>query len=129
MLTERFATRHVILENAEDPDLRRGPRVQKLLRRMAEVCVEEGFRVSQVAKSQVSYAFRGRDVRNKSDRALLIAQLFPQLGSRVPPPREVWMAESSSMGVFDAVALALAELGVPQEPSEDASVRYRRLAS
>jgi len=45
----------------------------------------------------------------KDGVAEIIAKQFPdELGSRLPPQRRPWTSEDYRMGIFDAMALALA---------------------
>lgn len=50
----------------------------------------------------------------KPEIAAALATIFPELLSRIPPPRKAWQTEHPRMSVFDAVALGLAYwLGEP----------------
>lgn len=117
----------IVLECSETAGNRRRDVNQRLLERMNKrIDPTRHLRVT-IRTEQIQHAFRGRDIDNKDDRAQLIAQLYPILQRRLPPRREVWMAESESMGVFDAMSLALAHLGVPEEPVPDRLSAHPRL--
>lgn len=118
-LFERFAPTTVVLEDPSDPDLGRCARIEKLLQATNTWVSKQSCRTELVPRARRRLAMRQRDVSNKDDLALLLAQLYPVLRERVPRRRELWMAESESMGVFDALTLALTVTGVPEAPMED----------
>ena len=126
-LLGRFQPGQVVLEDAADPDLRRTRGTCRLLAELDRATRGFGLVPQLVTRAQQLHAFRGRDCANKDERATLIAQLYPVLQRRLPPRREIWMAESESMGVFDAMSLALAHVGLPEGPVEDELTRFQQL--
>lgn len=46
----------------------------------------------------------------KHQIAVAVGRMFPELGPWLPPPRELWMNRDARMGIFNAVASALALL-------------------
>jgi len=128
-LLARFEPDELVLEDPEDPDFPRCLRIARLLDRLCTQAASRDLVTMAVPRAQVSHAFRGRDVASKDDRAILIAQLFPQLMRRLPPRRELWMSENESMAIFDAMALVLTVAGVPSEPVAGPLDRYQDLLS
>ena len=126
-LIDRFQPNTLVIEDREDPDLHRCKRVRSLLRRIAAEAAKRKLEVFPVTRAQLSYAFRGRNVSSKDDRAVLLAHLFPVLMRRLPPRRELWMSENENMAVFDAMALAMVAVGLPSEPLPGPIDKYRRL--
>lgn len=63
--------------------------------------------VRRVTRRMVKRSFVGHD-RNKDEIAAVLGQRFPELASRVPPRRKIWMSEDYRMSIFDAVALGVA---------------------
>lgn len=56
------------------------------------------------------FAPAGR-ARNKHERAVIVAQQFPEIAWRLPPKRKPWQREDQREVLFDAVALALTYFG------------------
>jgi hypothetical protein len=52
--------------------------------------------------------------KTKRDRAVAIAEAFPELASRLPRVRRPWMSEDERMNIFDAMALALTAMALPK---------------
>lgn len=50
-------------------------------------------------------------VRNKYERARILAASFPVLACRLPAKRKTWQSEHYQMNIFDAVALGMAYFG------------------
>ena len=46
-------------------------------------------------------------MHTKQDAASLLAQQFPGLSWKEPPPRKRWQHEHKNMPIFDAVALGM----------------------
>src|SRR3989441_10020208 len=66
-------------------------------------------------------AFAAENACNKYKIALAIVRRFPELALRLPPTRKPWMSEAAQMGVFDAVALALAFYARQRTPKDGSS--------
>jgi hypothetical protein len=64
--------------------------------------------VRLLSRINVREGFRDLGVRSKDDIAVLLARIFPELQSKLPPKRKIWKREHFSMPLFDAVALAVA---------------------
>ena len=64
--------------------------------------------VRLLSRINVREGFRDLGVRSKDDIAALLARMFPELQSKLPPKRKIWKREHFSMPLFDAVALAVA---------------------
>jgi hypothetical protein len=61
-------------------------------------------------REDVRRAFRDFHARSKDAIAATLAQMFPELLSKLPPKRRIWHGEHPIMPLFDAVALAIAFL-------------------
>ena len=61
-----------------------------------------------LSRINVREGFRDLGVQSKDDIAALLARMFPELQSKLPPKRKIWKREHFSMPLFDAVALAVA---------------------
>jgi hypothetical protein len=100
----------VVLEEHADPHSRRCSRIRHLLDGITEVARARGIKARRIPKRRLGRVFSpGRATKYKA--ALAIAGRFPELVVRLPPIRKPWMSEDARMGIFDAVALALAFFG------------------
>jgi hypothetical protein len=59
-------------------------------------------------REDVRKTFRDFHAKSKDAIAATIAQMFPELLSKLPPKRKIWHGEHPTMTMFDAVALAVA---------------------
>jgi hypothetical protein len=59
-------------------------------------------------RKDVRDTFRNLQGRSKDAIAAELAQMFPELLSKLPPRRRIWHGEHPTMPLFDAVALAVA---------------------
>ena len=65
--------------------------------------------VKLLTRAKVRRAFLADGEGTKHALAVLLAARFPkELQTRLPPKRRPWMSEDYRMGIFDAVALAVA---------------------
>ena len=60
--------------------------------------------------TQIIRLFRQDVAPTKAEIAGIIAECFPELANRLPPPRKPWKGEHWNMCLFDSVALGLAFL-------------------
>jgi hypothetical protein len=103
VLLDDFAPSAIVIE-------KRITRIRKLSGKIAAVLREaEKHRVPVrwVTRRMVKRAFAGHE-RNKDQIAVVLGERFPELSSRVPPQRKIWMSEDYRMSIFDAAALGVA---------------------
>jgi hypothetical protein len=74
-------------------------------------------KVSLVSEKRIQERFLEDEAKTKYQVALFLVRAFPLLAWRLPPPRKSWEGEHRNMGIFDAVALALAYLGDTDKPA------------
>lgn len=100
----------LVLENYAMPDVRRSTRIQNLGTRTATLAKRRKVKFKLLTRTKVRRVLLGADAPGtKQAIAEFLAKRFPrELGSRLPPKRRPWMSEDYRMGIFDAVALALA---------------------
>lgn len=99
----------LVLEDAEDNDLRRSERVQELTRQVQGLGQQSGLKVAVLRRRQVRQLFFVSGIGTKDGVAATLARWYPEeLGRRLPPRRKAWMTEDHRMAMFDALALALA---------------------
>lgn len=81
---------------------------RKRIRAMRRACQRLGIQVRVLSGHQVRNYFRMRGAKTKQQRASLLAQEFPVLEWKLPPPRRNYDHEHWNMPIFDAVALGVA---------------------
>ena len=69
-----------------------------------------GIPVASISDISLRKVFATWEVRNKDQRASLLAGFYPHLRPKLPPRRRTWQHEHWSMPVFDAVAVGIAYL-------------------
>jgi Holliday junction resolvasome RuvABC endonuclease subunit len=107
-LIDRFRPDALVLEDAEAPGSRRHPRVRRLIDALVKLARERGIAVYTVARSAVLKCFSTADEpATKYSIAERLAEHFPDLQSKLPPPRKLWQSEDERMSIFDALALAV----------------------
>jgi hypothetical protein len=99
----------IVLEDTSDRNIRRHLRVQQLTLQLVSIGKKHKVPVVVLRRKDVYETFFGEAEGTKYALAKMIAQRFPdELGSALPPKRRLWMSEDYRMGIFAAVALALA---------------------
>ena len=90
----------------EDPKcFHRSARTVALLTGTRELARAKKVRWQKPSRKQVRTSRRG--AQTKYQRAVIIAERFPELASRLPPKRKPWQSEDVRMAMFTACALAL----------------------
>lgn len=107
-LWERYESDLLVLEDYAARGCRRSARVRGLLRRIQAAAVRRGLLVRAVPRRAVRKAFASCGARTKDEIARAVASEFPELAPHLPPPRKPWMSEDQRMGIFGAMALAVA---------------------
>ncbi|HZR84211.1 MAG TPA: hypothetical protein VFD92_24145 [Candidatus Binatia bacterium] len=100
----------LVVEDVDDPTARRGPRIEALVRRVADVAAEKRLPVRRISAGKVRGLFASQGAVTKHDVAGVIVARFPELAPYRPPRRRLWMSEDQRQAVFDAVTLAIANL-------------------
>ena len=93
------------------PDLEANERiatVQAIVRFLRVAASSRSISIVALRRKEIRAAFMGRDVSSKDKIASMLASLFPELGSRLPPERKIWTKEYPQMALFDAVSGAIA---------------------
>lgn len=105
----------LVLEDAEST--RRSARIRKLHTKLMTLAKQRKVKVKLLTRAKVRGAFFADGEGTKQALAALLAERYPEeLKFRLPPKRRPWMSEDYRMGIFDAVALALA---VPSKKSHE----------
>ena len=103
----------LVLEDVDDPSSRRGPRIGKTVRQVVNLATQVRVGVQPVSAAKVRGVFARHGAENKHEITGVIVARFPELAPHRPPRRRLWMSEDQRQAVFDAVAMAIAELSKP----------------
>ena len=106
-LIEYYHPDRIVLEDIQGESSHRCKRIEQLLSKIQLLAKEKGVKVSTYSPKQVQEVFEQFNCRNKYERAKAICEWLPELTSRIPPKRAIWMSEDPRTNLFDAVALAL----------------------
>lgn len=98
----------LVVEDVAATGALRRTRARREICSLERLATKHGLMVARVPRFAVLETFAPG--KGKYEVALRLAELFPELTSRLPKKRKVWMPEDPRMNVFDAVALAAAEV-------------------
>jgi hypothetical protein len=120
-LIDFYRPDRVVVEDCLDGRSRRGEKGRHLIERIGELADEHGVPARRISRVGLHRSFAPKGVCTKYKIALAIAGRFPELAWRLPPVRKPWMSEDARMGIFDAVALALAFYARGRRPRSESS--------
>jgi len=106
-LIERYQPDVIVVEDAEDKKSRRCRRVRQLIRKVHSLGLGEKIPVKSFSREEVKKEFGKDGATTKHQIATAIAESFPELAPRLPPPRALWQQENCQMAVFNAMSFAL----------------------
>ncbi len=87
---------------------RRRERARRLIRGIKSIAKRRKMPIVFVSRSRVRDVFA--PASTKQEIAEAIAEIFPELRSRLPRKRKPWTTEDERMSIFDAVAFVVAAL-------------------
>jgi hypothetical protein len=120
-LIDVYRPDRVVVEDCFDRRSRRVQTSRRLIERICNVARLHGVSARRISRAGVHRAFPPERACTKYKIALAIAGRFPELAWRLPPIRKPWMSEDTRMGIFDAVALALAFYAQHRAPQSGSS--------
>jgi len=97
----------LVVEDCTTPSTRRRTRVRQLLDDLARMAKEAHLQTHRISVHQVHKLFAPKGRTTKHGIASAIAEHFPELSSRLPPERKIYMSEAERMAIFDATAFGL----------------------
>jgi hypothetical protein len=106
----------LVLEDTAAPGARRRKRARGEIRELERFALKLGVPVERVSRLTVLDTFAPG--KGKYEVAVRLAEIFPDLGDRLPWKRKVWMPEDPRMNIFDAVGLAAAVVARSSASSE-----------
>lgn len=87
---------------------RRCARVKKLLATLEKLARKLGLKIVKISHGGLLEAFANFGASTKHEIACRLSEYFPQLERLLPDKRNIWDAEDTRYGVFDAAALGFA---------------------
>ena len=97
----------LVLEDVNHASYEKGEHSRRLIKRTAEEAANRSIDVARVTQAEVRQCFGILGANNKSDRARLVAQSYPELLRALPDARKAWATEDYQIPMFDAAAFAL----------------------
>jgi hypothetical protein len=112
-IIEQYGVGTIVLTT---PSVRHAPRVADLNRGLKVLGRKMKVPVEALTAQDVKKALFGETKLTKHDLASVVAERFPnEIKFRLPPKRKPWMHEDNRLGIFGAVALALAYRALEKE--------------
>lgn len=105
VLCDRYAPNFMVLEG--ELGSRRGKRARARIVAAGQEAAARTMATVKVSQGQVRQELK---TTTKWQVAKMVAHQFPELKSRLPKPRRLWMTEDDRMNVFDALSFALSVL-------------------
>jgi hypothetical protein len=103
----------VVLRKIGPRSRRNWPATKALVISVQRECRLRSIQVVLANEAMLRDQFWARGGSNKQEDAALLAQDFPELAWRLPPPRKTWQHEHRNMPIFDAVALGVSYFPKP----------------
>ncbi len=108
-LIERYRPDVLVVEHCSQNNgttpLNRSPRVQQLLTDIETLGHEMNVLVASYSREQIRECFSQFGATSRYEIAKTISQNLPEFTVQLPPPKKLWLPESSRMKFFDAVSL------------------------
>lgn len=99
-----YQPRILILEDYKNSN--KSERVRELLKDICEYG-KDSMKILKYSKDQIRNTFDVFGAKNKYEISKKIAEVYPQLNSKLPEKRKPWEPENYYQGIFDAMALVL----------------------
>ena len=106
-LIARYQPDFVVLQDTRVRDFRQGTRGRALIRTIRALTARRHIQTRCISWRTVRDAIAPTGRATKHSVAAAIAARFPELASRLPPPRKPWMSADERLAMFDAVAFAV----------------------
>lgn len=118
-LIARYKPDVLVVERTDVSGCRRRRRVRQLVEDLLALARERDLRIRRISRRAVQRRFSAGGPATKRQVAVALSERFPELVPHLPRERKPWMSEDERMGIFDAVAFAVASFKQhcpPQEP-------------
>jgi Holliday junction resolvasome RuvABC endonuclease subunit len=97
----------VVLEDYRGRASRRTKRIERLIESISDLAQQQRMETYSYSRAAIRNCFAAFGAGTKQEIAQAIAEQLPELGTRLPPVRKIWMSEDPRMSIFDAAALAI----------------------
>ena len=108
ILITRYQPDLIVLQDDRIRGFRHGGRSRALIGRVRTLASRKHLRTRCLQWRTVREAIVPAGSATKQAVAAAIAARFPELASRLPPPRKAWMSADERITLFEAVAFAVA---------------------
>jgi hypothetical protein len=106
-LMEQYHPHFLVIEDTDAKGCWRRERARNFLTQLAKAAVIHHCKIARVSRKAEYAFFSQHGFTSKRKIAEAVAEFFPSLASRMPPPRKPWKREDERMGIFDAAAFAI----------------------
>jgi hypothetical protein len=106
-ILDRYAPGTVVLEDYEDKNSRRSPRIRKLCEEMAHQAMIRDMETPVFDQEAVQMVFAKHGALTRASIAKVIADQIGDFRHRMPRPHQTGNSEDVRQSLFDAAALAL----------------------
>jgi Holliday junction resolvasome RuvABC endonuclease subunit len=110
-LLDRYQPDVLVLEDYRTKEARRSDRLKNLHRAIVHAAQTRAIETVLIKPREVRAAFRSVGATTTYEIAQAVARQFPPLSHRIPAKRRTWDAESPTMAMFRAAALAITFYG------------------
>ena len=97
----------IILENVDDIHSRKGRRTRRFMSRLRALFHKLDITIHSHSREHIKDVFRQFGVTTKFGIAKRLSEWFEELEIDMPAYRKPWQAEQYTMGMFDALSLAI----------------------
>ena len=119
-LIDRYRPDVVVFEDHHGEGSRRAKRIEDLLDAIAALVRRQKPETARYSRRHVRRRFAAAGATTKFQIAQSIAKELPELASRLPAERKIWLPEHANMSIFDAASLALTHFAaMAQEAGSD----------
>lgn len=97
----------IILRDGRRDNMCHSGRIKNIVAAMENECHSRDCHCFQYTRAQIRMVFSQFGARSRYEIAQLLVQWFPELESRAPKRRKLWMPEDYYIGIFDAFSLTV----------------------
>ena len=103
----RYDPHAVVFEDVTEAGSKRVSRVRILHRDIEKLADRASLETYAYPWQIVFSVFKGGSPKTRHDIVVMLAEIYPQLASRLPPKRKAWLPMDPRQALFDAAALGI----------------------
>ena len=115
-LLRLFHPSALVLRRVSGHSRRNSPHIARMVSRITKEARATKTPIVYVSERTFARLFQELGDRTKQQIATSMAECFPELAWKLPPPRMPWQPEDARMSLFDAVALGFAHYALKVDP-------------